>query len=445
MGRASDPKRAQKAATWIVQRLQDQGHVAYFAGGCVRDALLGLHPTDFDVATDATPQRVRSIFPRTAEVGAAFGVVLVYVAPEITGGDPRDKSQVVNVEVATFRSDGPYTDARRPDSVQFSDARSDAQRRDFTINALFLDPTDDPDEQTRALATRDIDGRVIDYVGGVRDLKAKVIRAVGDPDKRLAEDHLRALRAVRFSARLGFPIEEGTASAIRRHAGALRGVSRERIGEELRRMLAPASRGRAIELLQQLGLDAPVLDGPAHACPTPRVLGLPPKIQLSTCLAAWEVDRAVHARPDGPAWLSDPEVYRVVDRLRKALCLSNEESEDLKADLRSVRLLGHEWGSLGVAKRKRIASKSWYARGLEIVRGVDGLGVGRILADVQTYAGDGIGVDPTPLITGDDLVASGMRPGPRFRDILEHVRDEQLEGRVRTIEEAMELARKLNV
>src|SRR5690606_11510087 len=169
----------------------------------------------------------------------AFGVVLVHL-------------HGCSVEVATFRSEGAYSDARRPDVVHFSDPPTDAARRDFTINALFLDP----------LASKDsaaVEGHVVDYVGGLADLRAGIVRAVGDPDTRLAEDHLRALRAVRFTARLGFSLDPGTAAAIRRHAMQLRGVSRERIGEEIRRMLTHPTRGAAIELLQELGLDAPVL------------------------------------------------------------------------------------------------------------------------------------------------------------------------------------------
>src|SRR5690606_2867641 len=181
----------------IASTLRSHGHIAYFAGGCVRDALLGHPPTDYDIATDATPDRVQSLFDRTAAVGAHFGVVLV-------------KRRGVTVEVATFRSEGPYSDQRRPDSVTFSDPESDAQRRDFTINALFLDPL--------AGGHQSDGGQVIDFVGGQRDLQQKVVRAVGDPDQRLAEDHLRALRAVRFAARLGFRLDEPTAEAIRRHA-----------------------------------------------------------------------------------------------------------------------------------------------------------------------------------------------------------------------------------
>ncbi|MEM1423575.1 MAG: CCA tRNA nucleotidyltransferase, partial [Planctomycetota bacterium] len=225
------------SAVRIVRTLAGAGHAAYFAGGCVRDELLGSEPKDYDVATDATPDEVEAAFRNTKPVGKSFGVILV-----------RDGSSVT--EVATFREEGAYTDKRRPDEVRFADAEADAHRRDFTINALFLDPLDTRDDQR---------GRVIDFVGGLEDLERGVVRAVGDPAERLAEDHLRALRAVRFAARFAFPIEERTADAIRAHASALEGVSRERIGDELRRILAHPRRAEGVRTIHALALDAPVL------------------------------------------------------------------------------------------------------------------------------------------------------------------------------------------
>ena len=224
---------ARGTAASIVRRLREAGHVAYFAGGCVRDELLGLDPVDYDVATDARPDAIQAMFRKTAAVGASFGVVLVKEAGGV-------------VEVATFRSDGPYSDSRRPDRVEFADAAHDAQRRDFTINALFLDPLAAEDSAS-------IHGHVIDHVGGMADLRARVIRAVGDPERRLAEDHLRALRAVRFAARFGFAIEQGTASAIREHASDLEGVSRERVGDELRRMFLAETRAEAAGVPRRAG------------------------------------------------------------------------------------------------------------------------------------------------------------------------------------------------
>ena len=215
------PHPGREAAVSIVRQLRARGRVAYLAGGCVRDELLGLVPKDYDVATDASPDEVRRLFRRSGLVGAAFGVVLV-------------RQSGVAVEVATFREDGPYSDQRRPDRGVCSTPEADARRRDFTINALFRDPLAEGG-----------DG-IIDHVGGVADLRAGVIRAVGDASARLAEDHLRGLRAVRFAARLGFEIEPVTRGAIAADAAALRGVSPERIGEEMRRMLGHPSRGRAV-------------------------------------------------------------------------------------------------------------------------------------------------------------------------------------------------------
>lgn len=431
MARASDPIAARQAATWIVKRLRDAGHTAYFAGGCVRDGLLGLHPTDFDVATDAPPQRVRSLFPHSAEVGAAFGVVLAHARGTDYGGGtgaPR-----VSVEVATFRSDGPYTDARRPDTVRFSDPQSDAQRRDFTVNALFLDPLAPVDDASKAIAKAELHGAVIDFVGGLADLKTGVIRAVGDPDKRLAEDHLRALRAVRFAARLGFALDPATSSAITRHAAELRGVSRERIGEEMRRMLAHPSRAAALELLTELGLDSVVLREGVRT-PLAVVRGLPVASSAVTAMAAWAVDRSV-ARgqpPEAKGW-------------REAMCLSNDETDELEGILATTWAITQRWAAMRVSERKRIAARAVFVQCLDILRAWEPVAADQVGEAVGWLAHDGIGVNPEPLLTGDDLVAAGMKPGPQFKRILDEVRDGQLEGRIRTKGEALELAARSNV
>jgi len=427
MVRAADPILAREAATNIVRRLREAGHVAYFAGGCVRDELLSLRPTDFDVATDAVPARVRELFPRTAEVGAAFGVVLVY---------EQVASEKAVIEVATFRSDGPYTDARRPDTVHFSTPEEDAKRRDFTINALFLDPLLSPGEP----------GRVIDYVGGQADLAARVIRAVGEPDKRLAEDHLRALRAVRFAARLGFMIEAGTAAAISRQASELRGVSRERIGEEMRRMLLHPGvqvRAAAIRLMEALGLDAPVLNegarGPSDLSLVERLDG--DHLQLGTVLAGWCVER-MGAASTG---LEDHHIKGISSAWRRALCLSNEESGQFSDVLEIHAALIRRWAGMGVAARKRTVMRDMFGEALAVLGAVEAAAAGRITGDVKTLEADGVGVSPTPLITGEDLIAAGFAPGPLFKRVLEEVMDAQLEGRVRDRAGAMELAGKLCV
>ena len=202
----------------VVDRLQRAGHRALWAGGCVRDLLMDREPSDYDVATDATPDRVMGLFRRTIPVGVSFGVVRV-LGPREAGA----------VEVATFRSDGRYDDGRRPQSVTFGTPEADARRRDFTINGMFLDPVRD---------------EILDLVGGKKDLEARVLRAIGDPIERFAEDKLRLLRAVRFAARLGFELEQSTKAAIASMAGEVRVVSAERIAEELRKMLVHPSRGR---------------------------------------------------------------------------------------------------------------------------------------------------------------------------------------------------------
>ena len=403
----------------IVVALRGAGHTAYFAGGCVRDELLDLEPADYDVATDARPDRIRSLFRRTAEVGASFGVVLVH-----------DDGPAV--EVATFRADGPYTDRRRPDSVTFSDPVADAHRRDFTINALFLDPLDDTGEPRSPRG-----GAVLDHVGGLRDIDARLIRAVGDPATRLAEDHLRALRAVRFAARLGFTIHERTADAIAAHARELVGVSRERIGEELRRMLAHPARAQAVALLSALGLDAPVLDTQPAEAPTPVLDALPADATYPAALAAWAIDRGALSSPDrGRATLRS---------WRRALCLSNDERDRMWEILTGVHLVDEQWGSLGVAQQKRTAARPWFDEALCVLKARRPDRARAVSLEVEQLRSSPGGLAPTPLVTGDDLAGLGLSPGPRFKVLLDAAYDAQLEGGVSTRAEALELVRSLGV
>ncbi|HEU5117502.1 MAG TPA: CCA tRNA nucleotidyltransferase, partial [Isosphaeraceae bacterium] len=226
----------------VVARLRQSGYQALWAGGCVRDLLLGKNPDDYDVATSARPEDVIRLFPRTVPVGASFGVVIVR--------GPRAAGQV---EVATFRTDGLYEDGRRPQSVTFSTPEEDASRRDFTINGMFYDPLEE---------------RIIDYVGGRHDLERKVVRAIGDPSTRFEEDKLRLLRAVRFTSRLSFSLDSGTRSAMIEMADKVSKVSAERIAQELRKMLTHASRSRAVRLAEETGLLSVVLP------PVPRMKGL---------------------------------------------------------------------------------------------------------------------------------------------------------------------------
>ena len=243
------------AAISVIRTLREHGHQAYLVGGCVRDLLLGREPADYDVSTDATPREVMRIFPETYAIGAQFGVVLVPIdgltARDLELAAQNDETPVEAakhnaIEVATFRSDGTYSDGRHPDEVRFSKtAEEDVQRRDFTINGLLLDPLD-PEFQR--------EGKVIDYVGGRADLDAGIIRTIGDPERRFAEDKLRMLRAIRFAARFQYQIDPTTFAAIQRLAPQIHQVSRERIREELTKMLTEGHAKRAFELLDESGL-----------------------------------------------------------------------------------------------------------------------------------------------------------------------------------------------
>jgi poly(A) polymerase len=390
----------------------------------VRDELLGLHPQDYDIATSATPQQVRRLFPGTHAVGASFGVVLVPISLRTAGAIKR------TVEVATFRTDGTYTDQRRPDTVTFSTPEDDAQRRDFTINALFLDPlTPGPDPL--------IDGKVIDFVNGQQDLAARVLRAVGDPDARLNEDHLRALRAVRLAARMDLAIDPDTASAITRHARDLGGVSRERIGEELRKMLLHPTRADAARTIQNLGLDKAVLDlGPRHAAAAagrgphagtlPALTNLPPRLWpgagLDAPLLAWLIDRGVPAHELPPA----------LPALKRAVCLTNDQVEALRHAaelLTTLHAAPDVWARAPIAQRKRWCVHPGFLAALMTLRTTHPPLAATIEADLMTLASDGIGLAPPPMITGDDLIAAGCRPGPRFKQALETAYSTQIEDR----------------
>jgi len=417
---------ARRAATAVIRTLHAKGHEAYLAGGCVRDELLGLRPGDYDVATDATPQAIADMLRPSRLVGAQFGVVQV-------------RSGGVWVEVATFRTDGSYGDKRRPDAVTFSDPKADAQRRDFTINALFLDPTAPEHAWTSAEGLAPVRGRVIDLVGGLDDLRGGILRAVGDPDRRLAEDQLRALRAARFAARLGLVIDPATADAIARHAGELEGVSRERIGGELRRMLAHRTRARAADFLESLGLDGPTLHEPPRGGggALARVGGLADDCGFAVSLAAWQADRG---RADTPS-----AIDACCRRLRSALCLSNEETRALGEVLRvRLGLLGRFLAS-GVAARKRLAASPGYAGAMAMLRVEAPDRADQISAEVQRLSLHAGGLAPEPLVRGDDLLAAGLRPGPDFTRILRALYDAQLEGRGRDKAALMELLASLRV
>ncbi|MDX9912731.1 MAG: CCA tRNA nucleotidyltransferase, partial [Phycisphaerales bacterium] len=421
--------------------------------------LLGLTPTDYDVATDATPDRVRALFRRSCEVGAHFGVVLVRVLPaEIDpndlpagAGEPdADARAGIVVEVATFRSDGPYSDRRRPDAVTFSTPEDDAHRRDFTINALFLDPLAPPEAPG-------VRGRVIDYVGGRADLAKKIVRAVGDPEARLAEDHLRALRAVRFAARLGFDIEPATGEAIRRHARDLVGVSRERIGDEVRRMLSHPARARAAALLASLDLDAPTLGITLSDAGLRTLMELGAAPALPNELAAiWRAgfgsEGAPIERPPFPAALAAMLSHELAGgasrggssgTLRASLVLSNDEHAALRDTLDALARLRTDWPALEVAARKRLAARPAFVEALRILRADDPDRARAIAEEVETLAADGVGLAPPPLVTGDHLVDRGHRPGPAFKGVLDATYDAQLEGAIKSPKEGILFAGRL--
>jgi poly(A) polymerase len=393
----------------IAARLSKSGHIAYFAGGCVRDMLLGLEPTDYDIATDARPDKVRELFPKTQEVGAAFGVILVRYGRSV-------------VEVATFRSDGPYTDGRRPDSVHFATAEQDAQRRDFTINGLFLDPADD---------------QVIDYVGGRDDLAKRRLRAIGDAKKRFDEDHLRLLRGIRFASRFDLQIEPATAAAIRNGAPRLKGISPERIADELRLMLTPVTRARAWPTLWEYDL-APVIfrlfaisRGPAlFAAVSPAE-----PISFALALAAATLETI------GKSILEKAEIHRLVSTIRTLLRISNEESDAMEAILASLPpLLDKSEPTLAMKKRFLAQPTSADARRLLAALATIGQFTARATALEAEFALlEKTNFAPAPLLTGDDLTAVGLTPGPAFKRLLDLAYDAQLEGRVTAKAAAMEL------
>ena len=395
---------ARSIAAAIAGELQANGFTAWFAGGCVRDELLGLQPKDYDIATTATPEQVASIFPGAHPVGAAFGVMLV-------------RRQRVTIEIATFREEGAYSDHRRPDTVQFSSAERDAHRRDFTINGLFRDP---------------VTGEVHDYVGGKKDLEAGVLRAIGNPDARLDEDHLRMLRAVRFVASLDVDLDADTKEAISRHAASLQGISRERIGDEIRRILRAPGRCRGITMLAELGLakaifgDVPPSEEPVRLAAVGHAGG-----EISALLAAWAVD-----------WnddLTDPDAES--RRYRKALLLSNEEQHGMCACLRTY-LRFETWSGLSVSAQKRLASSPWSGAAL-IMRGAsESAPTAAIRGDIEKLSETGL--SPPRILDGDTLLADGLKPGPQFGTVLEAVYDAQLEGAIEDLPAALRLARTLS-
>ena len=420
------------APLWVLDTLRRNGHEAFWVGGCVRDMLLGRTPKDYDVATNAMPERVEALFPKTVSIGKAFGIVTV--VPE--EGYP--------VEVATYRVDSPYEDGRRPEGVTFSNAREDAKRRDFTINALLFDPTS---------------GDLRDYVGGRADLDAKIVRAIGDPEVRFGEDHLRMLRAVRFAATLGFAIEPATFEAIRRLASRIRRMSAERIRDEIFRLLTEARRaGEAIRLLRESGLLKEILpeidamagvEQPPEFHPEGDVFthtclmldGLPPNppLRLAVSVLLHDVGKPPTAQlatmPDGTKrWRFEShaavgaEMARaILERLRAPNALVDDVCAIVGNHMRMA-----DAPKMRAPKLRRLLGAPTFEDDLELHR-LDCLSSHALLevhdflkAEKARFAAEP--ALPPPLVRGRDLIALGHVPGPLFTDVLRELYDRQLEG-----------------
>ena len=410
----ADPAASREFAAAVVARLRAAGHETYWAGGCVRDELLGRTPADYDVATAATPDVVRQIFgrKRTLAIGAAFGVITV-LGPKGAG----------QVEVATFRTDAAYTDGRHPAGVSFCSAREDAKRRDFTINGLFLDP---------------LSGEVHDFVGGRADLAAGVVRAIGVPAQRFGEDHLRMLRAIRFTAFFDFVLDGETRAAIERMAHLVAAVSPERIAAELRAMVERTGRQRALLLLAETGLAREVLpelapadgDGGDH----------------------WAIGAAVVAALDEPslpqavAVLASDLDAAAATRIARQLRLSNHETK-------AIAWLHAAVGELG--KARHLANRPWsqvqpwvadplapLLADLLRARAAHGLGDAAAAAWFTAQAArPRAEIDPPPLVTGSDLLAAGVPAGPAMGQALAKARQLQLDGVITTKEAALAAVR----
>jgi poly(A) polymerase len=441
---------AKQHATDVVRTLRERGHQAYLVGGCVRDLLLGREPADYDVATDATPQEVMLVFPQTFAVGAQFGVVLVPFPKTASGSSavgPDERVPVV--EVATFRSDLRYSDGRHPDEVRFSkDPREDVLRRDFTINGLLLDPLTD---------------KVLDYVHGRDDLKAGIIRTIGDPEQRFAEDKLRMLRAVRFAARFDYKIEKATLGATRRLATQIHQVSRERVRDELTKMLTEGRAKRAFELLDRSRLLREVLPeiSAMKGVEQPPQFHPEGDVYVHTLLLLEKLQAGCSPTLAWGALLHDvgkPPTFRVApDRIRfdghvevgvkmaaeicRRLRFSNDDTDQILA-LVANHMRFADVQRMSESTLKKFLRLPGFDEHLELHR-IDCLSSHGQLESFEFTRGQlrslpPEAIRPKPLITGRDLIEAGYEPGPRFKDILGAVEDAQLEGRLESRAAAME-------
>jgi poly(A) polymerase len=426
----------EKTAREICARLRKQEHIAYFAGGCVRDMVRGLTPKDFDVATDATPEVVQKIFRNTYAVGAKFGVIVV-----LENG--------INFEVATFRADGAYLDHRHPDKVRFSSPEEDARRRDFTINGMFFDPENN---------------EVIDFVGGRADLKAKLVRAIGDPVARFSEDRLRMLRAVRFATVLDYKIDDQTWKALVQSAASINEISAERIRDELVKIFLSLNRVRGWDLLKESGLMRVVLPEleAMKGCLQPEqfhpegdvfqhtrlMLELLPEevsVPLVFAVLLHDVAKPVTATVDETGRIRFNEHDRIgatmTESILERLRFSRAEI-DAVVEMVKQHMVFKDVPNMRVAKLKRFMARPTFEEELELHRVDCASSHGMLdnyeflLRKREEFANEPI--IPPPLVRGDDLISMGMKPGPKFGEILEAVETRQLEGALKDRQEAID-------
>jgi len=426
----------ENAARSVAARLRERGHVAYFAGGCVRDMVRGLTPKDYDIVTTARPEEVQRLFPKTFAVGAHFGVIIV-----VENG--------FQFEVATFRSDDVYLDGRHPSAVRFASPEEDAQRRDFTINGMFYDPVAE---------------KVIDFVGGRADIEAKLVRAIGNPAQRFAEDRLRMLRAVRFATVLGYQIDPKTWEALVASAASINQISAERIRDELVRIFLSPNRVRGWDLLDASGLMRAVLpeleamkgvaqpqqfhpEGDVFVHTRLMLELLPENVSMPLVFAVLfhDVAKPVTARVDETGRIRFNEHDRIGAEMTEAIMRRLRFSgAEIEATVEMVRqhMVFKDAPKMRVAKLKRFMARPTFDDELELHR-VDCQSSHRnldnyefLLRKREEFASEPI--LPPPLVRGHDLIALGLQPGPKFREILEAVETRQLEGALRTRDEALE-------
>jgi poly(A) polymerase len=434
-------------AIHVVRELRRHGFQSYLAGGCVRDVVLGIEPTDYDVTTDATPNDVMRIFPETYAVGAQFGVVLVPVPKD--GRELEPVGTPHPIEVATFRSDGIYSDGRHPDRVTYSKSpQEDVQRRDFTINGLLMDPLDGD--------------RVLDFVGGRDDLKSGIVRAIGEPERRFQEDKLRMLRAVRFAARFGYSIDPATFEAMQKLAASIHQVSRERVRDELTKMLTEGHARAAFELLDDAGLLKEVLPEITrmHGVEQPPQFHPEGDVFVHTMMLLEQLPLNASRTLAWGALLHDvgkPPTFRVApDRIRfdghvevgvaiareiaHRLHFSNEDTEQIAA-LVANHMRFKDVERMKESTLKRFLRLPRFGEHLQMHR-MDCLASNCDLSlynfvDEKLRSIPSDEIRPSPLLSGGDLIAMGYQPGPRFKEILAAVEDAQLEGKLHSREEAV--------